>query len=210
MEQKLLTTKIPFDISIRIFAPANSKHWIWLGTTDNNNYATYFIEGKTQGVHRYLYKLLINYNLSNEYDLDHLCRIPPCINPECLEPVSTAENIHRGNVTKLTVGEVIEIRKLYKTGQYTHKILAQKYRVGRSTISNILCGLNWRGSGSIIPSQNQISLDVEKAYVLWRIKGIGAKKVGRILGVSEGIIRQRVLFYEKRMLNRLRKRGLIK
>lgn len=209
-----LKTRIPYEISIRIFAPLFQKHWLWLGTTDKNGYAIIWIGGKTQGVHRYLYKKLVDPSLPDDKDLDHLCRIVACINPECLEPVSTLENVRRGNGTSLSFGQVIEIRNLYKTGKYTHQRLGKIFKVGRSTISMVLCGNNWKDAGiplSRIVDYNKVGkVSIEKAYTDWRIRKIPAKRLEKRYGVSEITIAKRVKRYEEIMLKQLKERGLVK
>lgn len=207
---KLLNTKIPYKISIRIFAPANQKCWIWLGTTDKNGYPVLWIEGRTQGVHRYLYKLLADPDLANIKDLDHLCRNTSCINPGCLEPVTTIENIRRGKATSLTFGEVVELRNLYKTGKYTHQKLAKKYGVGRSTISMALCGSNWKDVGRPIGLRDVIDnspigkLNLDKLYIKWQVKGYAIRQLARMTRVSETTIKIKLVEYEKKMLKKLR------
>lgn len=48
--------------------------------------------------------------------------------------------------SKLTNSQVQEIRQLYKEGGITHRQLATKYSVSKSTITAILTGVNWRYS----------------------------------------------------------------
>ena len=45
--------------------------------------------------HRVAWRLLVG-PLPEGLELDHLCRNPPCVNPDHLEPVSHSENVRRG------------------------------------------------------------------------------------------------------------------
>jgi hypothetical protein len=63
--------------------------WIWTGGT-NKGY------GKTHGryAHRRAYELLVG-PIPPGLELDHLCAVPLCVNPDHLEPVTRTENIDR-------------------------------------------------------------------------------------------------------------------
>lgn len=63
--------------------------WEWSGPL-NNGYGWY--GGKL--AHRRTYTELVG-SIPAGLELDHLCRNPPCINPEHLEPVTRQENINR-------------------------------------------------------------------------------------------------------------------
>jgi len=43
--------------------------------------------------------------------LDHLCGVRPCLNPDHLEPVTQTENILRSRVTRFTPNKVRAIRE---------------------------------------------------------------------------------------------------
>ena len=51
---------------------------------------------------------------------------------------------------KLTEREVVEIRQLYDSGQFSQRVLARQYAVGRSNIGNIVNRKTWR---SVLPRQ---------------------------------------------------------
>lgn len=74
-------------------------------------------------------------------DLDHLCRVPACVNPEHLEPVTHAVNIRRGVSAKLTAVQVAEIRAAVGVLQ---RDLAAKYGVSSAHICKIRSGRKWR------------------------------------------------------------------
>lgn len=73
--------------------------WIWLGCKRPLGYGQ-FNMGRDHA-YRLEYPHIISYELVNGpvpkgLELDHLCRIPPCLNPSHLEPVTHAENLRRG------------------------------------------------------------------------------------------------------------------
>lgn len=72
--------------------------WLWQGTTLKGGYG-HFRDGlKLILAHRWSYTSIkgpIPYGLQ----LDHLCRVRNCVNPDHLEPVSSKENSRRGNLS---------------------------------------------------------------------------------------------------------------
>ena len=76
--------------------------WVWTGGT-RRGYGQIHWEGRSRvGAHRLVYHLLVDAQLpvrpgrSTTQDLDHLCRLQACVNPDHLEIVSTRENVLRG------------------------------------------------------------------------------------------------------------------
>jgi hypothetical protein len=73
--------------------------WLWTGKISTSGYGRLFVgEGRKRVVqaHRWIYEH-INGEISNDLDVDHLCRNRWCVNPEHLEPVTRRENLLRGN-----------------------------------------------------------------------------------------------------------------
>lgn len=72
--------------------------WIWTGTCHDSPgrlaYGRFWHNNKMKMAHRFSYELHIG-NIPDGLQLDHLCRNPPCVNPEHLEPVTARENISR-------------------------------------------------------------------------------------------------------------------
>lgn len=95
--------------------------------------------------HRYYYQKYKG-NIPEDKVLDHLCGNPSCVNPDHLEPVTAAENIRRGNKTKLMHEDINKIRKLRKLGS-TYTSIAKIYGVYHSTIRNVCVGKTWKGCG---------------------------------------------------------------
>lgn len=82
----------------------NSGCWLWDASLDGRGYGQinvgYVGGGKTRRVilrrsHRVMYEL-VKGPIPDGMPLDHLCRVRSCINPDHLEPVTTAENLRRG------------------------------------------------------------------------------------------------------------------
>jgi hypothetical protein len=69
--------------------------WFWTGNTDKNGYGRISIGAKARRAHRVAYEALVG-PVPPGRQLDHLCRVPSCINPDHLEPVSPRENVMRG------------------------------------------------------------------------------------------------------------------
>jgi len=71
--------------------------WLWTGTVRPDGYglsmARHEVEGKL--AHRLVYEAIIG-PIPPGLDLDHLCRVRRCVGPTHLEPVTTAENVLRG------------------------------------------------------------------------------------------------------------------
>lgn len=67
-----------------------SECWLWVGAISANGYGNY----KNQGAHRVMYKL-IKGAIESGMEIDHLCRVRNCVNPEHLEVVTHSENQFR-------------------------------------------------------------------------------------------------------------------
>jgi hypothetical protein len=68
--------------------------WVWTGQVNNKGYGQMSFEGRKQPTHRIAYRLLRG-PIPAGLELDHLCRVPLCFNPDHLEPVTHAENQRR-------------------------------------------------------------------------------------------------------------------
>lgn len=89
----------PIDPKVRFWRHVE-KHesgcWLWTGGKTRGGYGTFNpTRDKAQVAHRYWYEVAIG-PVPRELDLDHLCRVRHCVNPDHLEPVTRSENIRRG------------------------------------------------------------------------------------------------------------------
>jgi hypothetical protein len=70
--------------------------WIWRGGRKPKGYGNFWVDSQhSVAAHRFAYELLVG-PIPPGLHLDHLCRVPWCVNPEHLEPVTVRENLLRG------------------------------------------------------------------------------------------------------------------
>lgn len=84
---------LPENIKLRVAVTESC--WLWTGYKQKSGYGQFTINGKSYKAHRLVYSLLVG-EIPKGKQLDHLCRVRNCVNPEHLEPVTQAENIRRG------------------------------------------------------------------------------------------------------------------
>lgn len=127
----------PRYIASRYKANEETGCWEWLLclTAGNWKYGQMTVGGKRVRAHRYYYEKYRG-KIPKGLFLDHLCGNTICVNPEHLEPVSNRENLIRGKGTRLTNGEVIEIR----SSKLKNKELSKIYGVGMAHLSRIRKG----------------------------------------------------------------------
>lgn len=82
--------------------------WLWKGSI---NKATKYGLWRGRPAHRWAYELFKG-QIPTGLDLDHLCRVRDCVNPDHLEPVTMQENFKRG----LRPQQVEAVRRLQNYG----------------------------------------------------------------------------------------------
>jgi hypothetical protein len=73
--------------------------WLWLDSL-SRGYGQFYVETKNDkrvivAAHRFSYELAKGF-ISDNLVIDHLCRQRSCVNPHHLEPVTSKENVLRG------------------------------------------------------------------------------------------------------------------
>ena len=96
-----MTNELPERILNSISVNENTGCWEWTGTLDQCGYGRDVRwGGHRERAHRILYRIFVG-DIPEGAQLDHLCRVRHCVNPEHLEAVSQQENIRRGMTGKL-------------------------------------------------------------------------------------------------------------
>lgn len=68
--------------------------WLWTKALDPAGYAFIGIDGQGVRAHRWAWES-VNGPIPEGLEIDHLCRVRHCVNPDHLEPVTHAENMIR-------------------------------------------------------------------------------------------------------------------
>ena len=74
--------------------------WLWTAAVDDQGYGRVGWEGKNRKAYRVVY-LLLRGSIEEGKELDHLCRVRLCVNPDHLEPVTHAVNMERGELRRV-------------------------------------------------------------------------------------------------------------
>jgi hypothetical protein len=70
--------------------------WMWTGAVDSHGYGVFRVRVPRSlvGAHRWSYEHHVG-AIPADLTIDHLCRVPACVNPSHLEAVTIQENIRR-------------------------------------------------------------------------------------------------------------------
>lgn len=121
----------------------NSGCWNWTGQTSGVRMRYgYLRDPKGSGcmamAHRVIYEMARG-PIPDGLFLDHLCRNSLCVNPDHLEPVTNAQNLRRGNSTKLNWDDVRAIRR----SSDSYALLSERFGVSKQQIGAIKLGKSW-------------------------------------------------------------------
>ena len=114
--------------------------WIWNRARSTAGYGRVWQGGRIVQAHRLYYERK-NGKIGEGLELDHLCRVHACVNPDHLEPVTHAENMRRSKNVKLTASQVSEILGL--KGKLSQPKIARKYGIGHTAVHMIHTGQAW-------------------------------------------------------------------
>lgn len=70
--------------------------WLWTAYTYPNGYGQFWFNGKMGYAHRFAYQQAKG-AIPEGLEIDHLCGVRNCVNPDHLEAVTHRENVLRGN-----------------------------------------------------------------------------------------------------------------
>lgn len=97
--------------------------WLWTGAINTNGYPALTEpghRGRQVRAHRYAYELLVG-PIPEGMQIDHLCEVKRCVNPQHLEPVTAEVNSmrYRGKKTHCKHGHPLDgWRRLCVHGEY--------------------------------------------------------------------------------------------
>lgn len=112
--------------------------WIWQLGTGSEGYGVVKSFGRRMQAHRFYYEERFG-PIGEGFQLDHLCRVRLCVNPDHLEPVTAAENTRRSTVAKLSAEDVAVIR----ASSDPYPVLARRFGVTANYIYRLRAGEWW-------------------------------------------------------------------
>ena len=113
--------------------------WIWQGDVGTTGYAKI---GNSEYGHVVFYERKHG-PIPEGLELDHLCRLRCCVNPDHTEPVTHTVNVRRGLRAKLSPAAVAEIKVLRDSG-LSYASIAPRFGVGPDCISRAYRGKRWK------------------------------------------------------------------
>ena len=89
---------LPRNFEARFIPVTESGCWLWIGGASRFGYGAYWhpVEKRLVTAHRFSYECLKG-EIPAGLQIDHLCRVPCCVNPDHLEAVTPKENTLRSN-----------------------------------------------------------------------------------------------------------------
>lgn len=83
--------------TLKFFSNVNKTDgcWLWTSRLDKSGYGQFKVGNKNFTAHKISFELSKG-KVPDGLELDHLCRVRHCINPDHLEPVTKRENCLRG------------------------------------------------------------------------------------------------------------------
>jgi hypothetical protein len=117
--------------------------WKWMRGKSGDGYGCISspLTGRRTQAHRRYYEQR-NGSIPDGLQIDHLCRFTDCVNPDHLEAVTSVINTRRGNLTKLTVEQVQEIRQLWPSIRQAQ--IAERFGICRGTVSDLIRRKTWK------------------------------------------------------------------
>jgi hypothetical protein len=129
--------------------------WNWTARKNKDGYGQVWINHKSYYAHRISWSLK-NGEIPKGMYILHSCDNPGCVNPNHLFLGTQADNVmdcfkkgkttfgERDHFAKLKEKEVFEIRRLYKTGVVSQKLLSKMFMVSNTQINLIVRGVSWK------------------------------------------------------------------
>ena len=73
----------------------NTGCWLWAGEVQPEGYGRFTMRHGHVSAHRFAWELFHG-PIPEGFHIDHLCRVPSCVNPDHLGPVTCKTNLRRG------------------------------------------------------------------------------------------------------------------
>lgn len=113
--------------------------WIWQNAQDGRGYGHIRANGKTMKAYTFFF--MKKYGpIPKGKELDHVCRVKLCVNPDHLEPVTHQINMQRA--LGIHRNRILKIRSLAKSGLSGAEI-SRKIKIPERTVYGIISKDRW-------------------------------------------------------------------
>ena len=116
--------------------------WIWQVDINIDGYGWLHVARKTTGAHCFMYEKKHG-KIPKGMQLNHLCRVRCCVNPDHLEVVTIKINVQKGKSAKVNAKEACEIRDLFLRTTYKQREIAKLYGISQQQVSDIVINKCW-------------------------------------------------------------------
>lgn len=118
--------------------------WEWIGPKTAAGYGKKTFHKRDLMAHRWMWEQLFG-PIPQGLVVHHECQNPGCVNPHHLRVCSQAENVREAVTSKLTAGDVLEIKRSKPEVRSPHlaDTLAQRHGCSRQLIFDIWGGRAW-------------------------------------------------------------------
>lgn len=130
--------------------------WLWTAGRDQDGYGAFSVRGSQRRAHRLSWELEHGQPIPIGMCVMHTCDKPACVNPAHLRLGTNAENAidsarkarrprgSRNSQSKLTEGQVLDLRARYAAGGVTQAQLAADYGISHALVSIIVTRKGWK------------------------------------------------------------------
>lgn len=117
-------SKVDKDGPVPAHRPDLGPCWIWTDVPNDMGYGVFGIGQKVVKAYRWSYERFVG-PIPAGLMPDHLCRNPPCVRPDHLEPVTNRENVLRGARTKVSDEVAAALHARWRTGEKSVDLAAE-------------------------------------------------------------------------------------
>ena len=109
--------------------------WLWKAYISTSGYGQFTISRRHYPAHRVSYELLVG-RIPEGLEVDHLCRVRHCVNPDHLEPVTRLENIRRG-ICKRNLTHCLRGHEFTESNTYIQKNGCRRCRTCKKQMQHL-------------------------------------------------------------------------
>lgn len=112
--------RLPGRFWDKVSPETNTGCWLWTAYANKCEYGVFRWNHRSVLAHRVAYESLVC-AVPEGLELDHLCRVRCCVNPDHLEPVTHAENVRRGEAVAASIARLRAITHCPRGHEYTEE-----------------------------------------------------------------------------------------